>query len=96
MSAPIPKRLAWLTLVIDALPVTMNALYEAARRGKAPFLHHIDPFTGQFSNRWAIDPDGLVLDYKRRGKHLNETFRLAVEAAAVVVPDVVMEAAQEV
>lgn len=80
-----PRRLAWLSLVVDALPCTRNAIYEAKRRGSAPWLHRIDPFTGQASKNWSIDPDGLVLDYKHRGKRLNEKFRMAVEDAAVAV-----------
>ena len=97
---PAPQRLAWLNLVVDALPTTRNAIYEAARRGTAPFLHRIDIYTGQPSKFWAIDPDGLALHYRRKGKRLNEKFRAAVEAAAVAVnpawfADVDMEAAQK-
>lgn len=96
---PMPQRLAWLNVVVDALPTGRNAIYESARRGTAPFLHRIDPFTGQPSKFWAIDPDGLALYYSRRGKRLNEKFRAAVDAAAVAVDPawfaaVDMEAAQ--
>jgi len=95
---PAPHRLARLSLLIDALPCTPSAIYGAKRRGGAPWLHRVDLFTGAPSRAWSIDPDGLVLDYKRRGKRLNEKFRLAVEAEAVPVDPawftISMEAAQ--
>lgn len=82
-ASPVPQRLAWLSLLVDDLPCTPNAICEAKRRGGAPWLHHIDPFTGKPSRAWSVDPDGLVLDYALRGKRLNEKFRMAVEAASV-------------
>lgn len=83
--APAPWRLTWLSLVVDALPCGLNAIYEAKRRGGAPWLHHIDPYTGGPSRSWSIDPDGLVLDYALRGKRLNDKFLAAVVAKAVPV-----------
>jgi hypothetical protein len=81
--SPVPWRLTWLGLVTDALPGTINAIYEAKRRGGAPWLHHVDPFTGEPSRLWSIDPDGLAADFRRRGKRLNPKFLAAVVAKAV-------------
>jgi hypothetical protein len=80
---PASRRLAWLNFVVDALPVTRNARYESARRARAPWLHLLDPYGGKSTKFWAIDHDGLVLDYRRRGKRLNEKYRAGVDAAAV-------------
>lgn len=93
-----PIQRALLTEIdFDNVGLSINALYEAFHRGK-PYLLKVNPETlapvskGE-KGLLALDPDAMVLDYKRRGRVWQLNQQLLAEARKVAQP-VQVEAAQ--
>lgn len=74
----------------DSVGLTINAVYEAFHRGK-PYLLKVNPKTlapvheGE-KGLLALDPDLMVLDYKRRGRAWQLNQQLLAEALKVAQP----------
>ncbi len=83
-SVKLPGRLVKLLTVAQFFPISERSIYQARRRGNAPWLHHTNPNGHPCRQLW-VEPDELMRYFDGIGKKLPDRLVQELNARAVQV-----------